>query len=292
MILFRHDLSSALSNLSKTASYDDFEKLYINILNPHAPVKKKFVRGNNAPFMNKTLSKAIMHRSKLKNQFNKNPTEENKRIYHKQRNYCVNLLNQEKRKYYNDLDPGFLEDNRKFWQRIKPLFSDKQKSLPTDIILVENDITTSDNKDVAEKLNSFFNDAVDTLEIEPFLFKNTNIISTAKLDDIIGKYEKHPSTRKIKENIVNGNKFTFKDMTSLDFENEILKLDPKKANLQNDIPTKMLISKYYNKAKQEHKYPTSLKMADVIPIHKKDEKTLAKNYRPVSLIPVVSKLFE
>ena len=33
-------------------------------------------------------------------------------------------------------------------------------------------------------------------------------------------------------------------------------------------------------------------MADVAPVHKKAEKTLAKNYRPVSLIPVVSKLFE
>ena len=46
------------------------------------------------------------------------------------------------------------------------------------------------------------------------------------------------------------------------------------------------LSEYYNKAKQEHKYPTP------IPIHKKDEKTLAKNNRPVSLIPVASKLFE
>ena len=166
-----------------------------------------------------------------------------------------------------------LEDNRKFWERIKPPFSDKQKSLPTDIILVEIDITTSDNKDVAERLNSFFIDAVDNLEIEPFLIENTNSIYTTNLEDIISKYENHPSIRKIKENIGNGNKFTFKDMTSLDFENEILKLDPKKANLQNDITTKMLIkSEYYNKAKQEHKYPTSLKMADVIPIHKKDEK--------------------
>ena len=127
-------------------------------------------------------------------------------------------------------------------------------------------------------MNSFFIDAVDNLEIEPFLFENTNIISTAKLDDIISKSENHPSIRKIKENIENRNKFTFKDMTSLDFENEILKLDPKKANLQNDIPTKMIIktydiisnylSKYCSKAKQEHKYPTSLKMADAIPIHK------------------------
>ena len=36
----------------------------------------------------------------------------------------------------------------------------------------------------------------------------------------------------------------------------------------------------------------TLKLADVTPIHKKDENTLLKNYRPVSLIPIVSKLFE
>ena len=36
----------------------------------------------------------------------------------------------------------------------------------------------------------------------------------------------------------------------------------------------------------------SLKIADVILIHKKDKKTLLKNYRPVTLIPIVSKLFE
>ena len=125
-ILYRHDLAYALSNLTEPAGYEDFQKLYIEILNIHAPIKKKFVRGNNAPFMNKTLSKAIMHRSKLKNQFNRNPTEENKRIYNKQGNYCVNLLNKEKRKYYNDLDPVILEDNRNLWQRIKPLFSERR----------------------------------------------------------------------------------------------------------------------------------------------------------------------
>ena len=38
-------------------------------------MKKKLVRGNNAPFMNKYLSTAFVHRSKLKNTYNKNPTE-------------------------------------------------------------------------------------------------------------------------------------------------------------------------------------------------------------------------
>ena len=42
----------------------------MNVLNRHAPIKAKKIRGNNAPFMNKTLSK-----------YNKFPTGENKRLY-------------------------------------------------------------------------------------------------------------------------------------------------------------------------------------------------------------------
>ena len=72
--------------------------------------------------------------------------------------------------------------------------------------------------------------------------------------------------------------------------------------VQNDIPTKILIktndivssqlSNFFNKSKNIQHYPTMLKLADVTPLHKKDEKTLTKNYRPVSLIPIVSKLYE
>ena len=58
--------------------------------------KKKLVRGNNSPFRNKALAKAFMHRAKLKNKYNKNPTEQNYLSYKKQRNYCVNLLKREK----------------------------------------------------------------------------------------------------------------------------------------------------------------------------------------------------
>ena len=51
--------------------------------------KKRYVRGNQSPFMNETLTKAIMHRSKLRNKFLKKRTEENRRNYTKQRNLCV-----------------------------------------------------------------------------------------------------------------------------------------------------------------------------------------------------------
>ena len=68
------------------------------------PLKKNILRGNNAPFMSKTLSREVMHRSKLKNICNKNPTEESNRLYKRQRNLCVDLLRKEKRNYYNNLD--------------------------------------------------------------------------------------------------------------------------------------------------------------------------------------------
>ena len=54
----------------------------MKVLNQHASTKKKIIRGNNAPFMNKILSKA-------------NPTDTNKKLYNKQRNLCVSLLKKE-----------------------------------------------------------------------------------------------------------------------------------------------------------------------------------------------------
>ena len=58
------------------------------ILDQHAPQKKRYLRGNQSPFMNETLSKAIMHRFKLRNNFLKNRTEENRKKYSTQRNLC------------------------------------------------------------------------------------------------------------------------------------------------------------------------------------------------------------
>ena len=84
--LIRHDLQSRLADCKETC-YEDFEISFKNVLNKHAPMKSKSVRANNSPFMNKTLSKAIMTRSRLKNKFQNNSTNENKSNYNRQRNY-------------------------------------------------------------------------------------------------------------------------------------------------------------------------------------------------------------
>ena len=136
-IEFRNDLLINLDNTNKERmQYDEFKDRFMDVLDWHAPMKKKVVRGNNAPFMNKVLSKAFMHRTKLKNQYNNTPNEKNKNLYKRQRNYCVNLLRKEERKYYNNLDIKIMEDNRKFWQCGKPIFSNKHNVLQKNIIIV------------------------------------------------------------------------------------------------------------------------------------------------------------
>ena len=45
----------------------------------YAPLKKKYIRGNNSPFMNRILSKEIMKRSRLRNKFLKSKSEADKK---------------------------------------------------------------------------------------------------------------------------------------------------------------------------------------------------------------------
>ena len=54
--------------------------VFSNIVEKHAPLKKKFSRGNQAPFITKEFGKAIYNRSRLRNKFCKVLTEENEKL--------------------------------------------------------------------------------------------------------------------------------------------------------------------------------------------------------------------
>ena len=72
--------------------------------------------------------------------------------------------------------------------------------------------------------------------------------------------------------------------------------------MENDIPVNILIgtndiisgyiSKMYNESKTTEIFPNSLKTADITPIHKEKDKNIKKNYRPISILPILSKLYE
>ena len=100
--LLHENLKEKLSGNSDQ-SFSNFVNTCNTVLDKQLP-KKKYVRGNQSPFMNKTLSKAIMLRTLLRNKFLKNRSNENKTNYVKQRNHCVSLLRKTKRECYSYLD--------------------------------------------------------------------------------------------------------------------------------------------------------------------------------------------
>ena len=52
--------------------------------------------GNQSPFINKEISKAIMKRTELRNKFLKHKTDESRQAFVKQRNYCLSSKEVEK----------------------------------------------------------------------------------------------------------------------------------------------------------------------------------------------------
>ena len=75
--------------------YKHFEQVFLEVLNTHAPIKRKLLRASNFFYMTKTLRKAIMKRSELENKFAKNKASENLKCYEKQRNFSSKLYKKE-----------------------------------------------------------------------------------------------------------------------------------------------------------------------------------------------------
>ena len=125
--------------------------------------KERDVRANNSPFMNNPLSKAIMVRTRLRNKFLKSKTNESREAYKTQRNYCVSLLRETKRCFYENINPEFISD-KKFVMQVKPFFSDKTP--PTSKIILVGEEIISDSSKCAELMNNFFSDAAINLDID------------------------------------------------------------------------------------------------------------------------------
>ena len=60
----------------------------------------------------------------------------------------------------------------------------------------------------------------------------------------------------------------------------------------SDISAKFLHTVWNDEMLTDLKFPSELKLADVVPAFKKEDSTLVENYRPISLLPVTSKIFE
>ena len=175
---FMHELDSALSSFSHI-SFGTFKSTVDNILQKHALTKKRYIRTNQTLFIDSKIHKEMSRtRTSLRNKFIDSKTDVDRIAYNKQRNYCVSLI-RKKKAYYSNLNIRDVTDNKTFWRKVKPLFSEKV-NLQTKILLVKkgNDLSNpepsskvkkviSDDMGVAETFKEFFVNIVPSLNILP-----------------------------------------------------------------------------------------------------------------------------
>ena len=259
--------------------------------------KKRFVRANNSPFMTKELRKAIMVRSRLRNKSLKLRTLESKDAYKRQRNYCVSLLRLTKKSFYENLDPKFITDNRKFWKQVKsPSFLIKP------LLLIIDEIAT-DNSACAEILNNFFSNSMKNLEVDRDFYVNNLTNLDDPVENIIEKFKDHPSIVSINQNGFTSNTISFQFVSENDVYRVIINnIHSSKSYQKNNIPPNVLkenadaytsvLCDDINRNIVKGKFPVNLKKADITPLFKKLERILKSNYRAVSILPTLSKVYE
>ena len=120
-------------------------------------IKKNILRISNSPLMTKTLRKAILNRSKLKNIYNRNLTKDNWVNYRKERNFCVNLLRKTKNEYFQNLNMRDLLDNKMFWQTIISSSSNKESNSNRFFLINAHPSVERIRRNIKINKNLFFN---------------------------------------------------------------------------------------------------------------------------------------
>ena len=207
---FEEELEKQLPSVS---DFESFQFSFKVITNQFAPLKQKLIRNNNQPFMTKTLRKAIMNRSKLRNKFNEERNIKNWSEYKRQPNLCSNLLKESKKRYFNSLNVNDVAENKKFWKTIKPFCKEKNKTT-TNIILTKNNQRVREDKAICQIFNTYF----------------TNVTKGLKLRQVdeSQSFENEESCRLIRENY-GGESFSFKSIPKDDITEAVKKLPSKQS---------------------------------------------------------------
>jgi len=188
-----------------------------------------------------------------------------------------------KRKYYFDAFSIHKNNMKKTWKIINETLGrdKKEQKLPTSIVY--NNTTLSEPMYIASAFNDYFANI------------GTDLVSAINYNDNNDNYKQYLKTPTNKSCI-------FSAVTEDEVIKIIDKLENKSSSGYDSISNKIIkycknqISKaltiIINQMLHSGVFPSKLKIAKVIPLHKKGDVNLLSNYRPISLLPTLSKIFE
>ena len=189
-----------------------------------------------------------------------------------------------------------VKNGKEFWQNMKPLISNNIREENNDIVLLNDNVIVNDQRDVCNLLNDYF------VNVTKDIGECDRIQETDKFTDIINTHAMHDSVQYIKTNLKSKTNFSFHLATEDVILKKLLNLNVKKSTGWDNMPPKLLkqganilckpITMLVNKCIRLAKFPSDLKKGEIIPLFKSDDMLEKKNYRPVSILPCISKIFE
>ena len=191
-------------------------------------------------------------------------------------------IREAKKKYYFEQFENFKSDIKKTWNKINEVLSRNKKSSELPNYFCEGNNILTKNEDIANCFNRFFcnigPDLADSIKgpegksYEDYL--KQNIFSTFSFSTIDSDYV----MKQIQE-LKSKSSFGHDGLSSI----LLKRIAPK---------IKYVLTTIINQSLMSGIFPGSLKVAKISPIFKKEDPHLTDNYRPISLLPVLSKIFE
>ena len=233
------------------------------------------------PWITHGILTSRKHKLFLRDSFLKSPTAINKMAYHRYRDLYNNIVKDAKKLYYENKFDEHKNNIKKTWQLLREITKKcKDKSSVIEELNINGETVTKPDI-IADSFNEFFSTVGDKIaeKLEPtnkqpedYLIENfpNNFLITPTTPDEIIKYAKK-----------------LKNKSSCDHMG-ISSAFIKKIILTICIPFSHLV----NNSFQEGRVPSQDKLAKVCPIFKAGDKTSTNNYRPISLLPIFSKILE
>ena len=166
-------------------------------------------------------------------------------------------------------------------------------------MLSENGELIMKNQDIAYSFNDYFGSVVENLNLFQWNEHNGKIYSK-NAETIIENFKNHPSCKIIKKHFKNHSTFTFRDVITDELKKVIHDLKIDKA-AGGKIPVKILkncgcifdiLKNCINQSVETFNFPDCLKRANITPVFKKDNPLENLNHRLVSILPLLSKVYE
>ena len=262
-----------------------FTKKITDILDTMAPVRKFQMRSNYAAWISEGTKVLIKERDKAQELAAATKNVEDWRRYKRIRNQVTSLIRREKLSWQKrKLETAEeIQDSGKLWKTVLGWLNWSSAGSPSKLIH-EGKLVTSPSK-IADIQNEFYINKVRKIRQElPHSNTDPLEILRQRLSGNTASFSfsaVHPDeVEKIISSLKNSKASGIDDLDTY-----ILKLIKKEA-----VPA---ICHILNLSIQTNRFPTRWKVAKVVPLYKgKGSKFESKNYRPVAILPVLSKVLE